>query len=74
MMKKYLPLLNNIFEYVRNRTTVGVCPETITEEVIERFSPEILFLENSNEGVKDIVSVLCKYAYFLYNNEVIDRL
>lgn len=72
MLKKYLIQLNNVFEYIRNRTSVGADISIICDEVIDRFSPEIIFSENSSEGLRDIVMVLCKYAYFLYHNTTYD--
>lgn len=74
MLKKYIPVLNNIFEYIRNRTTVKIDVETIADEVIKRFSPEILYPDVNNECLRDIVLTLCKYAYFMYHNEAYDRL
>lgn len=65
--------MNNIFEYVRNRTVVEAPLSDIVEEVIERYSPEILFPEVSNEDLKDILTMLAKYAYFLYHNKAYDR-
>jgi hypothetical protein len=73
MLKKYIPLMNNIFEYVRNRTVVDAPVNDIVDEVLLRFSPEILFHEVSNEGLRDIIMTLAKYAYFLHHNEAYDR-
>ena len=73
MLKKYLPVLNNIFEYIRNRTTVAAPLDDIVDEVISRFSPEILYPEVSNEGLRDIIITLAKYAYFSHHNKAYDR-
>jgi len=73
MLKKYLPVLNNMFEYIRNRTSVGTDISIICDEVMSKYSPEILFPENSSEGLRDTIMVLCKYAYFLHNNTTYDR-
>ena len=72
MLKKYKLLLNNIYEYIRNRTTVEADISIICDEVMERYSPEIIFHENSSEGLRDIIMILCKYAYFLHHNTTYD--
>ena len=44
-MLKNIFLMNNIFEYVRNRTAVEAPVNDIVDEVLVRFSPEILYHE-----------------------------
>jgi len=73
MLLKYSGQVNNIFEYIRNRTSIDIPVEDITKEVIERYSPEILFPSVDNETLHDFVCVLVKYAYFMYHNKAYDR-
>ena len=73
MLKKYIPLMNNIFEYVRNRTVVDAPVNDIVDEVLVRFTPEILYHVISNESLRDIIMTLAQYANFLHHNEAYDR-
>ena len=73
MLKKYLPVLNNIYEYIRNRIVANAPVESVAIEVAERFSPEILFPNASNEDLADIILMLVKYAYFMHSNEPYDK-
>lgn len=68
MLKKYIKQWDNIFEYVRNRTVIGVLPGDIAIEVKERFSPEILFPDADALTLQSILDTFTLYAYFMYHN------
>lgn len=69
-MKKYIPLTNNMFEYIRNRITVGAEVNDIISEVMKRYSPELTYYRCDDDMVREFVTQLVHFAYYVQNNEL----
>ena len=70
MIKKYKPVITDMFEYIRNRTTAEYSVESIVDSVIERFPAHIAYYECSPEMLREFITQLCEYAKFVYTNKL----
>ena len=68
--KKHQRYVNEVFLYIHNRITVGIDPLQVKEEVINKFSVELVFFDTKPEMFENFVEELCLQAYF-YVNKVI---
>ena len=70
MNKKHQKHVNEVFLYIHNRIMANVDPMLIKEEVITKFSVELVFFDVKPEMFENFVEELCLQAYF-YVNKVI---
>jgi len=69
MIRKYEGILNDIFEYIRNRLVAGTLPEAIVREVIEKYPTELAYYKVDIDMKYELVRELVAFGYFLYNGE-----
>ena len=68
--QKHQKHVNEVFLYIHNRITAGVDPIKVKEEVISKFSVELVFFDVLPNMFENFIEELCLQAYF-YVNKVI---
>jgi hypothetical protein len=70
MIAKYKPILNDMFEFIRNKTTADYSAESIAAEVMKKFKTEIAYYKCEQEMICEFVNQLCEFARFMYTNKL----
>jgi hypothetical protein len=66
ILPKYQTHLNDVYEYIQNRTQAGVPPEELTNEVMSSYKMEVI-LPVDKDTLWDYVYVMCEQAYYYVN-------
>jgi|LSQX01.2.fsa_nt_gb hypothetical protein len=75
MLAKHKPIMNTIYEHIRKNITIGKKDvDQIATDVIERYSPEIIYPHVDNETLHNFIRSLVCYAYYLYHNIPYDKM
>lgn len=62
--------MNELFAYIYNRITISVDPMDLKIEVINKFSPELVFFDVKPEMLENLVETLVLQAYFYVNKRI----
>jgi|LSQX01.1.fsa_nt_gb hypothetical protein len=67
---KYKPVITDMFEFIRNKTTAGFSVDSITDQVMQRFPSQVAFYKCDKEMVRVFIYQLCEFARFMYTNKL----
>ena len=70
MTKKYNPVIDDMFEFIRNKTTADFSIESIVEQVLDRYPSQVAYYKCDKDMIRVFITHLCEYARFMYTNKL----
>ena len=68
--KKHQKHVDEVFLYIHNRIEIGIDPRKVKEEVVNKFSVELVFFDTKPEMFENFVEELCLQAYFYVHKRI----